>query len=84
MRLTDDRYTREREACELGLRLLRYEARSCLIRTCTGLSEDRVRKLYKPLKSSTNQRLKRGKARTKSRHHAQFARTLEASVLDAG
>jgi hypothetical protein len=47
MRLTDNRYAQERFQLEVAMRMIRFEARTCTVRTCTGLSEDRVRKLYK-------------------------------------
>ena len=46
MRLTDDRYASERSQFELALRMIRHEARTRTIRECTGLSDDRIRKLY--------------------------------------
>ena len=46
MKLTDDRYARERAQLELALRMIRHEARTLTIKTCTGLSDDRIRKLY--------------------------------------
>ncbi|MDZ7644424.1 MAG: FlhC family transcriptional regulator [Woeseiaceae bacterium] len=46
MRLTDDRYAGERRQFELALRMIRHEARTRTIRDCTGLSDDRIRKLY--------------------------------------
>jgi hypothetical protein len=46
MRLTDDRYSNERSQFELALRMIRHEARTRTIRECTGLSDDRIRKLY--------------------------------------
>ncbi len=46
MRLTDDRYAGERSQFELALRMIRHEARTRTIRDCTGLSDDRIRKLY--------------------------------------
>ena len=46
MRLTDDRYAGERSQFELALRMIRHEARTGTIRACTGLSDDRIRKLY--------------------------------------
>jgi hypothetical protein len=46
MRLTDDRYSSERSQFELALRMIRHEARTRTIRECTGLSDDRIRKLY--------------------------------------
>lgn len=46
MRLTDDRYAGERSQFELALRMIGHEARTKTIRDCTGLSDDRIRKLY--------------------------------------
>lgn len=46
MRLTDDRYASERSQFELALRMIGHEARTKTIRDCTGLSDDRIRKLY--------------------------------------
>jgi hypothetical protein len=46
MRLTDDRYAGEKRQFELALRMIRHEARTRTIRECTGLSDDRIRKLY--------------------------------------
>ena len=47
MRISDDRYSRERLRMELALRFLQHEARTQTIRTWTGLSDDRIRKLYR-------------------------------------
>src|SRR5208283_5066539 len=47
MRVSDDRYTRDREKFDLALRLIRHEARTYTIRQWTGLSDDRIRKLYR-------------------------------------
>src|ERR1700751_1642276 len=47
MRISDDRYSRERARMELALRFLRHEARTRTIRLWTGLSDDRIRKLYR-------------------------------------
>ncbi len=46
MRLTDDRYATERRQFELALRMIGHEARTRTIRECTGLSDDRIRKLF--------------------------------------
>ena len=46
MRLTDNRYATERQQFELALRMIRHEARTRTIKACTGLSDDRIRKLY--------------------------------------
>ena len=47
MRVSDDRYTRDRRKFDLALRLIRHEARTYTIRQWTGLSDDRIRKLYR-------------------------------------
>jgi hypothetical protein len=47
MRVSDDRYTRDRQKFDLALRLIRHEARTYTIRQWTGLSDDRIRKLYR-------------------------------------
>ena len=47
MRISDDRYTRDRERLDLALRLIHHEARTYTIREWTGLSDDRIRKLYR-------------------------------------
>lgn len=46
MRLTDNRYATERQQFELTLRMIGHEARTRTIRECTGLSDDRIRKVY--------------------------------------
>lgn len=46
MRVTDNRYASERQQFELALRMIRHEARTRTIKACTGLSDDRIRKLY--------------------------------------
>ncbi|MCG8370862.1 MAG: flagellar transcriptional regulator FlhC [Proteobacteria bacterium] len=46
MRLTDDRYAGEKNQFELAIRMIRHEARTRTIRECTGLSDDRIRKVY--------------------------------------
>ena len=47
MRISDDRYNRDRLRLDLALRMIRHEARTCTIRTWTGLTDDRIRKLYR-------------------------------------
>jgi hypothetical protein len=46
MRITDDRYFHQRAQLDLALRMIRLQARTGTIRHCTGLSDDRIRKLY--------------------------------------
>lgn len=47
MRISDDRYSRERLSLDLALKFLRHEARTQTIRAWTGLSDDRIRNLYR-------------------------------------
>ncbi len=47
MRISDDRYSRDRRRFDIALRFIRHEARTHTIRTWTGLSDDRIRKLYR-------------------------------------
>lgn len=47
MRISDDRYSRDRLRFDLALRLIQHEARTSTIRVWTGLSDDRIRKLYR-------------------------------------
>lgn len=46
MRIHDDRYHRERLRFHVALRFIRLEARTRTIRHWTGLTDDRIRKLY--------------------------------------
>jgi hypothetical protein len=85
MHISNDRYFRERQRHDLALRMIRHEARTCTIRSCTGLTEDRIRKLYKAFAehlSTAPVRRKRGKS---PRQISYFTRTtqlqLEASLL---
>jgi hypothetical protein len=91
MRISDDRYHRERLRMELALRFLRHEARTQTIRAWTGLSDDRIRKLYRSYMSHARRYLPRH--RGKSPHQiAYFSRSLRlqeetavlASVLSVG
>jgi hypothetical protein len=84
MRISDDRYSRERLRMELALRFLRHEARTQTIRAWTGLSDDRIRKLYRSYMSHARRHLPRH--RGKSPHQvAYFTRSLrlqqESAVL---
>jgi hypothetical protein len=47
MRVTDHRYSRDRMRLDLALRFIRLEARTQTIRSWTGLTDDRIRKLYR-------------------------------------
>ena len=47
MRISDDRYSRDRSRFDIAVRFIRHEARTHTIRAWTGLSDDRIRKLYR-------------------------------------
>jgi hypothetical protein len=47
MRITDDRYTQDRLRLDLAIRMIRHEARTGTIRRWTGLTDDRIRKLFR-------------------------------------
>lgn len=70
MRISDDRYSRERLSLDLALKFLRYEARTQTIRTWTGLSDDRIRNLYRSYMSRSGQFVPRH--RGKSPHQVAY------------
>jgi hypothetical protein len=47
MRISDDRYSRDRSRLDVAMQFIRHEARTHTIRIWTGLSDDRIRKLYR-------------------------------------
>jgi len=47
MRITDSRYDRDRQRLAVAHRLIGHEARTQTIRQATGLSGDRIRRLYR-------------------------------------
>jgi len=47
MRITDSRYDRDRQRLAVAHRLIVHEARTQTIRQATGLSGDRIRRLYR-------------------------------------
>ena len=63
MRVTDDRYNRDRLRLEIALRLIGHEARTPPIRRWTGLSDDRIRKLVRSyIRPGAGVRRHRGKS----------------------
>jgi len=83
MRISDDRYTRDRERLDLALRLIRHEARTFTIRQWTGLSDDRIRKLYRSYVSSENAATVRRHRGKSPRQPAFFFRNAEVSFQAA-
>jgi hypothetical protein len=85
MHTTHDRYDSERRRDELALRMIRHEARTCTIRECTGLSDDRIRRLYKTYAFELNEqpvRRRRGKSPRQVTFFVRNARAqFESSML---
>ena len=87
MRLTDDRYSGEKSQFELAIRMIRHEARTGTIRQCTGLSDDRIRKVYSTYFSkggAASVKRRRGKSpRQVQRFVRNPANQLQATTLVA-
>jgi hypothetical protein len=47
MRISDDRYQRDRQRLDVAVQFIEHEARTQTIRQWTGLTDDRIRKLYR-------------------------------------
>ena len=47
MRISDDRYSRDRLRLDIAMHFIQHEARTRTIRQWTGLTDDRIRKLYR-------------------------------------
>lgn len=85
MQISDRHYFIDRQRHDLALRMIRHEARTCTIHALTGLSADRIRKLYKSyVMQSPGQAVNRHRGTT-PRQVAHFCYTIrrhfEASVL---
>lgn len=87
MRLTDDRYAGERRQFELALRMIGHEARTRTIRECTGLSDDRIRKLYSTYFRNAGRagiKRRRGKSPRQVQHYVKSpANQMQATTLVA-
>jgi Flagellar transcriptional activator (FlhC) len=85
MHISNERYFHERQRHDLALRMIRHEARTCTIRSCTGLTDDRIRRLYKTYAShmpSVPVRRRRGKSPRQVGFFVRNARAqLESSML---
>lgn len=85
MRISDDRYSRDRQRFDLALRFIHHEARTRTIRTWTGLTDDRIRKLYRSYiaaGSSAKVARHRGKSPRQSAYFTRSPRMRhEAAVL---
>lgn len=84
MRATDDRYRVEHARFELAIRMIAHEARTGTIRYWTGLSDDRIRKLYTSYFKYNGAQIKRRRGRSPSQIAPLVrtaTRTLESGVL---
>jgi hypothetical protein len=58
----------QRDRLEVAVRMIGHEARTCTIKVCTGLSDDRIRRLYAThFKDDPNVRRQRGKSPSRTR-----------------
>jgi DNA-directed RNA polymerase subunit RPC12/RpoP len=83
MHISNDRYFRERQRHDLALRMIRHEARTCTIKACTGLTDDRIRRLCKTYEihaTAAPLRRRRGKA---PRQLAFFTRNVQVQFESA-
>lgn len=85
MRYTDDRYAGERRQFDLAMRLINHEARTHIIASLTGFSQDRIRKLYATYfrhAGRTDVRRQRGKSPSNVGFFVRNARTqAQASTM---
>ena len=84
MRITDDRYTRDRLRLDLALRLIGHEARTRTIRNWTGLTDDRIRKLYRSYVADAGRREVRRHRGKSPRQSAYFMRNASIRREAAG
>ncbi len=76
MRISDHRYSRDRFRLDLALRFIRHEARTQTIRAWTGLSDDRIRKLYRSYASEPGFAVSRPRGKS-PQQSAYFTRSPE-------
>jgi Flagellar transcriptional activator (FlhC) len=84
MRMFDDRYSRERRRFEIALRFIQFEARTHTIRAWTGLTDDRIRKLYRSYLSESQAvplARHRGKSPQQSAFFTRSARARQESAV---
>lgn len=86
MRISDDRYSRDRLRYDLAIRFLGHQARTHTIRAWTGLTHDRIRKLYRTYPAGGIVRRHRGKSPQRigyfmRSHRRKFETGVLASLL---
>jgi hypothetical protein len=86
MRVTEDRYSRDRLRLDVAIHFIESEARTHTIRLWTGLSDDRIRKLYKTYLEDSGRRplvRHRGRSPHQAAHFTRTARLRHESALFA-
>ena len=84
MRISDDRYSRDRLRLDIAMQFIRHVARTRTIRQWTGLTDDRIRKLYRAYLQDGGSRVirHRGKSPQQAAYFMRTARLRqEASAL---
>ncbi|HTV77122.1 MAG TPA: hypothetical protein VMF03_02620 [Steroidobacteraceae bacterium] len=76
MRISDNRYSRDRSRLDLAFRFIRHEARTQTIRAWTGLSDDRIRKLYRTYSREPGNAVSRPRGKS-PRQSAFFTRSAQ-------
>jgi hypothetical protein len=86
MRVTEDRYSRDRLRLDVAIHFIENEARTHTIRLWTGLSDDRIRKLYKTYLEDSGRRpliRHRGRSPHQAAHFTRTGRLRHESALFA-
>jgi len=83
MQISHEGYFRDRQRHDLALRMIRHEARTCTIKLCTGLTDDRIRRLHRTLDELPIRiRRRRGKSPRQPSYFTRTARMqFESSFL---
>jgi hypothetical protein len=84
MRISEDRYNRDRQRMDVAVRFLENEARTHTIRVWTGLSDDRIRKLYRSYVADAAHRplvRHRGRSPHQAGHFMRTARLRHEAAL---
>ena len=83
MRITDCRYDRDRLRLTVAYRLICHEARTHTIRQCTGLSGDRIRKLYRNYMAGVPERPIRRRRGKSPRQMSFFRKSVDHEIQAA-
>jgi hypothetical protein len=86
MRISDDRYSRDRLRLDIAMHFIRHEARTHTIRQWTGLTDDRIRKLYRSYHAASGERpaRHRGKSPQQAGYFLRSVRLRQQSAALAG